>query len=158
DTYYHGGNLNPAAFEALGRVYGLEKYGVRFKPFPCGGLTHTPIYAAIQLRKEHGITTAMVDHVDGEVAANTAAPPVYRIPKSGLEGKFSMPYLIARALIDGNLMPESFTDEAVRNREVLQLLERVEMKVDPSLQSGSDGSRPGAVTIRLKDGKSLKRR
>ena len=51
-----------------------------------------------------------------------------------------MPYLIARALIDGKVMLETFTDEAVRNKDVLQLLDRVEMKVDPKLQSAADGS------------------
>jgi 2-methylcitrate dehydratase PrpD len=158
DSYYHGGNLEQAAFESLGRVYAIEKYGVRFKPYPCGGLTHTAIYATIQLRQEHKITAGMVDHVSVEVPADTASPLVYRIPKTGLEGKFSMPYLIARALIDGNITLETFTDEAVRNRDVLQLLENVEMKVDPNLRSGSDGSRPGIVTIKLADGKTLNRR
>ena len=65
-----------------------------------------------------------------------------------------MPYLIARALIDGKVTLETFTDEAVRNKDVLQLLERVDMKVDPKLQSGSDGSRPTTVTVRLKNGQT----
>ena len=91
----------------------------------------------------------MIERVDVEVPADTAAPLTYRVPRVGLEGKFSMPYLIARALMDGNVTLETFTDEAVRNPQALQLLERVEMKVDPKLQSGSDGSRPGRVTIKL---------
>ena len=51
-------------------------------------------------------------------------------------------------------MLETFTDEAVRNKEVLQLLEKVEMKVDPKLQSGSNGSRPATVTMKLKNGQA----
>ena len=65
-----------------------------------------------------------------------------------------MPYLIARALIDGKVTLESFTNEAVRNKDVLQLLDKVEMKIDPKLQSGSDGSRPATVTIKLKNGQT----
>jgi 2-methylcitrate dehydratase len=65
-----------------------------------------------------------------------------------------MPYLIARALTDGRIMLDTFTDEAVRDKDVLQLLAKVEMKVDPALQSGSDGSRPSTVTIRLRDGQT----
>jgi 2-methylcitrate dehydratase PrpD len=65
-----------------------------------------------------------------------------------------MPYLIARALTDGKVMLETFTDEAVRDRQVLLLLERIEMKVDPRLQSGSDGSRPATVTMKLKNGQT----
>ena len=65
-----------------------------------------------------------------------------------------MPYLIARALIDGQVTLETFTDEAVRQKDVLQLLERVEMRANTSLRSGSDGSRPATVTIRLKNGQT----
>jgi 2-methylcitrate dehydratase len=65
-----------------------------------------------------------------------------------------MPYLIARALVDGQVTLETFTDAAVRDRPVLQLLERVEMRIDPSLRSGSDGSRPATVTIRLTNGQT----
>src|SRR5262249_42222446 len=46
DSYYRGGKPNVSVFDELGRVYALEKYGVRFKPYPCGGLSHTAIYAA----------------------------------------------------------------------------------------------------------------
>ena len=154
DCYYPTGKADARPFDELGRVYALERYGVRFKPYPCGGLTHTSIYATIQMRAEHRITPEMIEHVDVEVPADTAAPLTYRVPRVGLEGKFSMPYLIARALMDGNVTLETFTNEAVRNPQALQLLERVEMKVDPNLQSGSDGSRPGRVTIKLRGGQT----
>jgi 2-methylcitrate dehydratase PrpD len=154
DSYYPAGKPDRAPFEDLGRVYAMDKYGVRFKPYPCGGLTHTAIFASIRLRNEHQITADLVEHVDVEVPADTAAPLVYRIPGNGLEGKFSMPYLIARAIIDGKVMLETFTDEAVRDKQVLQLLDRVEMKVDPKLQSGSDGSRPATVTMKLRNGQT----
>jgi 2-methylcitrate dehydratase PrpD len=154
DCYYPGGKLNRASIDDLGRTYAIEKYGVRFKPYPCGGLTHTAIYATIKLRNERQITADAIDHIDVEVPADTAAPLVYRVPSTGLEGKFSMPYLISRALIDGKIQLETFTDEAVRNKGVLQLLEKVEMKVDPKLQAGSDGSRPATVTMKLRNGQT----
>jgi 2-methylcitrate dehydratase PrpD len=154
DSFYRSGKPDLAPFDDLGRVYALEKYGVRFKPYPCGGLTHTAIYATIRLRNEQGVRPEMIEHIDVEVPEDTAAPLIYRIPKSALEGKFSMPYLIARALIDGKIMLDTFTDEAVRNPGVLQLLETIEMKVDRSLQSGTDGSRPSRVIMRLKNGRT----
>ena len=66
-----------------------------------------------------------------------------------------MPYLIARGLVDGTITLDTFTDEAVRNESVRQLLQRVDMRVDPALQAGADGSRPAAVSIRLKNGQTL---
>ena len=156
DSFYRSGKPDFKPFDELGRVYSVEKYGVRFKPYPCGGLTHTAIYATIRLRNEHSLRPEMIEHIDVQVPEDTAAPLTFRVPKGALEGKFSMPYLIARALIDGNITLDTFTDAAVRDVAVLQLLERVEMKVDPSLQSGPDGSRPSTVTITLKNGGTLK--
>ena len=158
DSYYQTGKPDLRVFDNLTKRYALEEYGVRFKPYPCGGLTHTAIYTTIRLRQEHKISPESIDHVDVAVPADTAEPLVYREPKSGLEGKFSMPYLIARGLVDGNITLDTFTDEAVRNENVRQLLQRVDMRVDPALQAGTDGSRPAAVSIRLKNGQTLSAR
>ena len=155
DSYYQTGKPDIRVFDDLGIRYALEQYGVRFKPYPCGGLTHSAIYATIRLREEHKITPGSVDHVDVAVPSDTAEPLVYHVPKNGLEGKFSMPYLIARALTDGNVALDAFTDEAVRNEDVRQLLQRVDMTVDSGLQAGTDGSRPASVSIRLKNGQTL---
>ena len=143
----------------LGHESALEKYGVRLKPYPCGGLTHTSIYAAIQLRNEHSLAPDTVESVEVRVPQNTADTIKYRIPKTGLEGKFSMGYLVARALIDGNVTFDSFTDEAVRDAKVLALVEKVEMKVDPSLppSTSADGSRAATIAIRLKNGQTFTR-
>jgi 2-methylcitrate dehydratase PrpD len=154
DCYYPGGKIDHAPIASLGNPWSMEKYGVRFKPYPCGGLTHSAILAAIRLRNEHQITPQLVDHVDVRVPADTAAPLVYRVPKAAREGKFSMPYLIARAIMDGNITFDTFTEEAVRNAKALELLERIEMSVDPKLQAGTDGSRPAIVTMKLTNGQT----
>jgi 2-methylcitrate dehydratase PrpD len=53
-------------------------------------------------------------------------------------------------------MLDAFTDAAVRDKQVLGLVERVEMRVDPSLppSSSTDGSRPATITIKLKNGQT----
>ncbi len=142
----------------LGQVYALEKHGVRIKPYPCGGLTHSAIYSAIQLRNQHSIVADAVDHILVEVPQGTANTIMYRIPETGLQGKFSMGYLIARALIDGKLMLDAFTDQAVRDPKVLALIEKVEMKVDPTLppSQSADGSRAATITIKMKNGENYR--
>jgi 2-methylcitrate dehydratase PrpD len=155
DSYYQTGKPDLRVFDDLATHSALEQYGVRFKPYPCGGLTHTAIDATIRLRDEHKIAPDSVDHVDVAVPADTAEPLVYRVPKTGLEAKFSMPYLIARALTDGNVGLDAFTNEAVRSEDVRQLLQRVDVMVDVGMRAGSDGSRPASVSIRLKNGRTL---
>jgi 2-methylcitrate dehydratase PrpD len=155
DSHYPTGKPDMRAFDDSSTGFALEQYGVRFKPYPCGGLTHTAIYATIRLREEHTITPDSVDHVVVTVPPDTAEPLAYRVPKTGLEGKFSMNYLIARALIDGNVGLDAFTDEAVRGETVRQLLDRVDMTIDAGMQTGADGGRPASVSIRLKNGRTF---
>src|SRR5262249_43061499 len=103
DCYYPGGKIDRAPIASLGNPWPMEKYGARSNPYPWGALPHSAPPAAIRPRNEHQITPQLIDHVDVQVPADTAAPLVYRVPKAAREGKFSMPYLIARAIMDGNI-------------------------------------------------------
>jgi 2-methylcitrate dehydratase PrpD len=91
------------------------------------------------------------------VARHTFERIVFRVPENGLQGKFSMPYLLARAIIDGKLFLDAFTDSAVKDKNVLRLAEKIQMHLDPDLQPTALGSRPCKVTIRLRDGRSFSR-
>ena len=68
-----------------------------------------------------------------------------------------MGYLLARAIIDGNVSLDMFTDKAVRDPNVLNLAERIRMKPDMSLKAANPGSRPCRVTVRLKNGQTYAR-
>jgi 2-methylcitrate dehydratase PrpD len=144
--------FNEAAIDELGVSYELEKSGIRLKPYPCGGLTHAAIYATIALRDEHGLVADMIEKIDVDVPRGTYQTIAFRVPEDALQGKFCMGYLIARALIDGKVTLDTFTETAIRDPDVLDLLHRVEMRADPSLESGRDGSRPATVTVHLRDG------
>jgi 2-methylcitrate dehydratase len=74
------------------------------------------------------------------------------VPETGIQGKFCMPYLVARALIDGKVSLHAFTDAAVREPHVLKLAERVRMKLDTSLKKTDPAGRPCRVTVRAKNG------
>ena len=69
-----------------------------------------------------------------------------------------MPYILARALIDGKLGLETFTDEAIRDSEVHRLAEKIHMEVDPDVDVKREGDNPCKVVIRSKDGRTFSRR
>ncbi|HEX4248534.1 MAG TPA: MmgE/PrpD family protein [Pseudonocardia sp.] len=54
-------------------------------------------------------------------------------PRTGLEGKFSLAYTTAAALLHGTVSVASFTDEAVRAEPVVELGSRVELVLDERL-------------------------
>jgi 2-methylcitrate dehydratase PrpD len=157
DMFYHSSTPDSRALEELGRSYALETDGIRIKPYPCGGLTHPAIDATLQMRAEHGFSADMIESIDVDVTKHTYGRIAFRVPETGLQGKFCMGYLLARAIIDGKLSLDHFTDEAVRDRSVLELAAKVQMRLDPDLKASNAGGRPCKVTIRLKNGRSHSR-
>ena len=158
EVFYPGAEPETRPLEELGTAYELINSGIRIKPYPCGGLTHPAIDGVLEFKTKHGITAEMVDSIDVGVARHTFERIVFRVPENGLQGKFSMPYLLARAIIDGKLFLDAFTDSAVKDENVLRLAEKIQMHLDPDLQPTAQGSRPCKVTIRLRDGRSFSRR
>jgi 2-methylcitrate dehydratase PrpD len=161
ETGFYGAFLSlpadPAPLEELGNSYDLE-LGLKIKPYPCGGLAHNAIDAVLEMRSRHGITSDMVESIDVEVAKHAYSRLVFRVPQTGLQGKFCMGYVLARALIDGKVSLDAFTDTAVRERPVLELAEKVHMSLNSEFAESSTGARPSKVTVQLKNGQALSRR
>jgi 2-methylcitrate dehydratase PrpD len=146
--------IDEKPIEELGRSYALLSDGIRIKPYPCGGLTHQAIDSILEFRAKHGLTAEMVESVDVDVAKHTFERIVFKVPQTSIQGKFCMPYLVARALIDGKVSLHAFTDAAVREPTVLKLAERVQMHLGNDLKKTDASGRPCRVTLRTKSGQT----
>jgi 2-methylcitrate dehydratase PrpD len=158
-TGFYGAYLSlppdSAPIEELGRSYELTQ-GLKIKPYACGGLSHNAIDAVLEMRERDGIKAEAVESIRVEVARHAYDRLVFQVPRSGLEGKFCMGYLLARALIAGKVSLDDFTDAAVRERPMLEFATKVHMELNTDLADSSEG-RPSKVTVRLKDGKTISR-
>ncbi|MBM4263468.1 MAG: MmgE/PrpD family protein [Deltaproteobacteria bacterium] len=155
---HHGGTpVNEAAIGELGRSWALLSDGLRIKPYPCGGLTHQVIDSILEFRGKHNLTPDVVESVKVDVVKHTFDRIAFRVPQNGIQGKFCMPYLVARALIDGKVSLHAFTDQAVRDPKILAFAEKVEMNLDTALKKTDAGGRPCRVTVQLKNGQTYTR-
>src|SRR5262245_28922954 len=152
-----GTSIDERSIDELGRSWALLTDGIRIKPYPCGGLTHQVIDAMLEFRAKHDLTPEMIEGVDVDVVKHTFERIVFKVPQTGIQGKFCMPYLVARAVIDGKVSLHAFTDSAVRDPHVLKLAERVQMRLDTNLKKTDPGGRPCRVTVHLKNGQVLSR-
>lgn len=157
DVFHHLSPSNNGPVEELGESYALVSDGIRIKPYPCGGLTHQAIDAVLGFRAKHGVTPETVESIDVDVTRHTYNRIAFRIPQTGIQGKFCMGYLLARAIIDGKVSLDVFTDSAVRDQNVLRLAERIQIRLDNNLKASNEGSRPCRVTVRLKNGQTYSR-
>jgi 2-methylcitrate dehydratase PrpD len=147
--------------ERLGNPPAAREHGVWFKLYPCCASTHRPIDAALALRTQHALDARAIASVEGMVSANAAANLRYAMPADPSQARFSLPYCVAAALLDGAVTPASFTPQAIARPAAVALMPRIRMSVDPDL----DGERAVAelveratLTVRTDDGRVLSQR
>ena len=130
----------------LGDSYRLVDPGFDIKRFPAQVYMQNVIEAALNLREQHGLTADAVEQVTIYRRGRGHSGPV---PQSGLDGKFSVEYCAAAALLDGWVGIDSFTDARRFAPDMEEMLGRI--RVDP------EGPASGAAqaTAQLKDGSTV---
>lgn len=120
----------PLVLEGFGAPYRMEKPGVGFKKYPANYYTHRAIDAALDLR-ERGVTAGSLESLE------VSFPPLPYVcrpaPRTGLEGKFSVQYVMAVALLDGRVAIDSFSDRRRFSPDVEALLPRIHVSIDESI-------------------------
>src|SRR3546814_807885 len=111
--------------EALGNPWVFASPGLALKKYPCIYALHRPIDALLALRAKYSLTPENTDLIECRVAPGVFRPLLKKRPKTGLEGKFSMDYVLAVAVVDGIYDLASFTDAAVRRPEIARAMEKV---------------------------------
>ena len=138
----------------LGNPFSLLSPGVGIKPYPSPAATHAVLDGVFQLVQQHGIKANDVESVECGIFYLYPTMLIYSDPRTGLEGKFSMEFCVAVALLEGEITPETFTDEKVNQPEIRTLMKKVRTYVTKEV--GEKGTLyPGAlVKIIQKNGTS----
>jgi len=140
---------------ALAAPHVIESDGLIPKRHPCCGSTHLAVDAILDLKLEHGFAAEDVASVETLVGIANARNLAYPDPQDGMQGRFSMHYCVALALLQDRLSLADFTPEAVGRAEVRRLLPLTTMRSYDRSEEAA-GRQPHRVTIRLKDGRELK--
>ena len=90
---------------------------------------HGPISALAGLAP--GVAAGDVRRIVLRTPEAAVTPLIHHRPDTGLQGKFSLEYAAAAALLDGYPGFASFTDEAVRRPEARRLASLVEITLEP---------------------------
>jgi 2-methylcitrate dehydratase PrpD len=145
---------------SLGRPYDVVSPGMNVKRYPCCYATHRAADGVLDLVRAHELRAADVAGVDVVVPPGGLAAVTRDRPRTGLEGKFSLPYVVAAAILDGRVGLDTFTDEMVRRPEAQALLRAVRPVEDPAIPVEFNAIEEGyvTVTIRRRAGGALERR
>lgn len=72
------------------------------------------------------------------------------------EADHSLPYMVAVALLDGDVSPAQYVPERIAREDVQSLLRRVAIRPDEALSKRFPAEMPCRITISLKDGQTLR--
>jgi 2-methylcitrate dehydratase PrpD len=157
---YHRGDYNPEVLTAnLGEKF--EVVNLSFKPYPCCRNTNPPIDATLAMVGEYNIKAEDVDSVTvyvGKGAMGLVCEPLNtkQNPSTTVDAQFSIPWTVASAIVQGKVGIAEFTPQAIKDKAVLTLSNKVTPKLDESLNRM--GVSPAIVEIKTKDGKVYSQR
>jgi 2-methylcitrate dehydratase PrpD len=150
---YMGGDYDPKILTAdLGKKF--EGVNIGNKPYPCCGLTHACIDAALALIARHDIKVDRIKDITvygGQSVYGLSQPPeIKKAPRTIIDAQFSVPWVVATALVRGKVTVDDFTDESIKRPEILKLAQKINTRLEPAMNRHGVG--PGGVTITMQDG------
>ncbi len=124
---YAGADGEPAeaVVASLGRPWEILDPGNFVKRWPCCYSNHRALGGVYTLIERHQLRADEITEVAIGFLPGGDRALVSRNPKTGLEGKFSIEYVIAAALLDGPISLGTFTDAMVQRAPVRALMQKV---------------------------------
>ncbi len=129
-----------------------------FKYYPCAHVIQPYLDAAIDLRREHGLTgrdiAGGVCRIAPWAAQIVCEPRAAKLrPDSEMAAIASLPYLLAVALVEGAVTLDALDAASRRDPAILDLAARLTHAEDPALGRGFDG----VLFLDLSDGGRIER-
>jgi 2-methylcitrate dehydratase PrpD len=145
-----------AALDGLGRRW--ECQTISLKPYPCAHVLHSYVDAVLALRSD-GLRASDVMRIRCPIAEHmigiVCEPRVEKIaPQNDWQGRGSLPYTLAEALVTGRLDGTSYRGDATTRGEVRALAAKIEHEVDKTAQPNQF---KGWVIAELTDGRVLEK-
>ena len=123
--------------------------------------TQSAVHCMVELAKQNKIDPGKVVSIEAEVfqlAYDFAGGGLYgadKIIQTKEQADHSLKYLLAVALLDGDVMPAQFKPERIIKADVQGLLKRVSVRPSQEFTDEYPGKMPAKITVRLQDGKVI---
>jgi len=109
-----------------------------YKAFPTEALTHQPITAVLNICRAHGITAETIAEVHVRTTtrgADILSDPSKYQPTTKETADHSLPYCIAAAIADGNVLPSSFEEKKLHDPRIWATLPKIKVVADPEIDA-----------------------
>lgn len=150
--------LDVGAFGGRGAPFRIHQCAL--KSYPAQVYTQTAIVAAVDVVKEAG---GMDNIVAVDIATThrgyqmAGSEPEKWTPGTRDTADHSLPYIVARAMADGEIANDSYTPEKLHDPGILAFMRNITVKEDPAFATLRASAPPTRITARLRNGASVVR-
>jgi 2-methylcitrate dehydratase len=152
-------DIDTAKFGGRGKPYRIHDCFI--KSYPAQAQTQTAIPAAAKIAKEVGD----LSRIRGIEVKSThlgflmaGSMPERWAPKTSETADHSLPYIVARAMLEGTITTASYTPEALGDPKSAALLKLITVREDASMTALVPRQSPNSVTATLDDGRVVTER
>jgi 2-methylcitrate dehydratase PrpD len=154
---YMDGDYSPETLTAdLGERF--EGVNVAIKPYPCCRGIHPAIDAALAIDenfRREDIREIVLSVTDAHLSLLCQPLEAKRSPRSPVDAQFSIPWGVASAIVGRRVGLDDFTENAITNRDVLEVTGKMRVEVDNTLHK--PGPEPTRVKVITKDGRTFEK-
>jgi 2-methylcitrate dehydratase len=150
--------LDVDAFGGRGARFKVRDCSI--KPYPAQGYSQTAIPAAAAVALEAGGTAriAKIEVATTRVGySNAGRDPEKWAPKTRETADHSLPYIVARAMFDGDITNASYAPDKISDPRMLDFMKKITVREDPALTALQPKAVPNRVTATLDDGRTVSR-
>ncbi|KQC10642.1 MAG: hypothetical protein APR62_11775 [Smithella sp. SDB] len=143
------GKVNDDIVNMLGMGWDIQNLNQKYHA-SCHA-THSPLEASLSITKRENIKLDEIKSITIHASTLSLQAAGKTEPATGLEGKFSIPYCVANALLREETGMQAFTDEKVNDPAVRAIMKKVNIINDPKIQALES-----EVELETNDGKNFK--
>ncbi|MBC2717037.1 MAG: MmgE/PrpD family protein [Desulfobacteraceae bacterium] len=143
--------------DRLGDTYSIMD--IYFKPYTACRHTHGAAQAALELAGEKNFSIENISEINVHTygIAELAVGKGVKEKDSFVSAQFSIPYVVAACLTDGELSPLQLTEKRISDKSLIRLSEKITVSTDETLNQLYPDKTASRVEIRLKDNQIIKR-
>ncbi len=141
--------------EKLGEHYSIMD--IYFKPYTACRHTHGAAQATLELMKNHRVKPGDIEAITVRTYAVAIIAVGKGVPEGGsfVSAQFSIPYVVAACVLDGDLGPSQLTERRMADPVLMELAGRVTVESDDELNKMYPDKTASKVEIKLKNGEKM---
>ena len=136
-----------------------EAKNLVFKPWPCCMGNHGCINAAMNIMRNNDIKpcdiTALIAEAPSTARVVLEPTEDKKRPRNAINAKYSMPYTVSTAIIDGMVTLSSFEQDKLSRPEILALADKFSHSLNDDWDKDPGMKTAGRLTIETNDGRSF---